>query len=361
MNRISSERRKLGWALLAVLVLICSACGTGVKREAVGIRSYGAQEAQVEEISFRSGSFRLVGDLRLPAGEGPHPAVVMLHGDGAANRDGAVPFEPMIEIFLRNDYAVFSWDKPGTGESKGEFNRDGYWDVLTRRAEILVDGIDVLVEHPEIDADRIGLWGISQAGWVMPKALELSSHIAFMIVASGGAEASPDQMAYLIGQKLDCGGGTSDQAALVEEYWAQAFNATSYAEYREAVEILLEIPHFNLHTGTNLELAAEEGWQPEPRDRDRFFDPMDVIEHTTIPMLVFFGELDKNIDPVQGVEAYEAALQAAGNQNYHVELIPDVGHVLMPARTGCIGEASGRSYAQQYLEVLEAWLQELSS
>jgi hypothetical protein len=360
MNRNGFEGRKLAWALLAVLMLTCSACGTGVKREAVGTRSFGAQEAQVEEIEFRSGSFRLVGDLRMPAGEGPYPAIVMLHGDGAATRNGAVPFEPMIEIFLRNGYAVFSWDKPGTGESKGEFNRDGYWDVLTRRAEILADGIDVLVEHPEIDADRIGLWGISQAGWVMPKALELSDHVAFMIVVSGGAEASPEQMAYLIGQKLDCGGGTPEQAALVEQYWAQAFSATSYDEYREAVEILLEIPQFNLHTGVNLELAAEEGWQAEPRERDRFFDPMEVIEHTTIPMLVFFGELDKNIDPVQGAEAYEAALQQAGNQDYQIVVIAGAAHILTPARTGCIGESLGMNYALEYLETMEAWLQDLS-
>jgi hypothetical protein len=77
-------------------------------------------------------------------------------------------------------------------------------------------------------------------------------------------------------------------------------------------------------------------------------------------VLAVYGELDKNIDPVQGVEAYEAALQAAGNQNYHVEIIPGVGHVLMPARTGCIGEAGGTNYAPRYLELLEEWLQGLT-
>ena len=87
---------------------------------------------------------------------------------------------------------------------------------------------------------------------------------------------------------------------------------------------------------------------------------MEVIEHTTIPMLVFFGELDKNIDPVQGAEAYGAALQAAGNQDYQIEVIPGVAHVLMPAKTGCIGESGGTSYAPEYLETLEDWLQKLS-
>jgi pimeloyl-ACP methyl ester carboxylesterase len=265
-----------------------------------------------------------------------------------------------MEIFLRNGYAVFSWDKPGSGESTGEFNRKGVWDVLTKRADILADGIEVLTEHPSIDPDRIGLWGISQAGWVMPKALELSDHVAFMIVVSGGAEASPEQMAYLIGQKVDCGGGSAEQAAVVEQYWSQSFNATSYDEYREATEMLVGLPRFELYTEVNLKTAEEDDWQPYPRDTDRFFDPMEVIEHTTIPVLAFFGELDKNIDPVQGAEAYEAALQKAGNQDYQVVFIPGVAHTLVPAKTGCLNESWGTHVVPQYLETMEAWLQHLS-
>lgn len=48
---------------------------------------------------------------------------------------------------------------------------------------------------------------------------------------------------------------------------------------------------------------------------------MDIIKHTTIPLLVFYGELDRNIDPVQGAEAYEDALQTAGNQEYQIQVI----------------------------------------
>jgi pimeloyl-ACP methyl ester carboxylesterase len=260
-----------------------------------------------------------------------------------------------MEIFLRNGYAVFSWDKPGTGESTGEFNRKGVWDVLTRRAEILADGIDLLVGLPEIDGDRIGLWGISQAGWVMPKALDLSDRAAFMIVVGGGAEDSTEQMAYQIGQRLACGDGSAEQAALVEQYWARSFGATSYDEYREATESLLEVPGVASLTG--LKLAERGGWRPYGRDTDRFFDPMEVIDHTTIPVLAFFGELDKNVDPVQGAEAYEAALQKAGNEDYQVVVIPGVAHTLVPDETGCLNETWGTTLAPEYLETMEAWLQ----
>ena len=266
----------------------------------------------------------------------------MVHGSGGATRDSAVPFSSLIEIFLRSGYAVFSWDKPGSGESTGEFN-----DELTQRAEILVDGIEVLVDHPSIDPSRIGLWGISQAGWVIPLAIEQSEDVAFMILVSGSAEDSIEQMAYQVRQKVICSGGSEEQAALVEQYWSQRAKADSYDQYVQAMEVLLDIPQVKHYIES--EIAEEKDWEPRPRDWDSFIDPMDSIEHTTIPMLVFYGELDKNIDPVQGAEAYEAALQKVGNQDYQIVVIPGVAHTLTPAKTGCLLEAWGTSYAPEYL------------
>ena len=165
-----------------------------------------------------------------------------------------------------------------------------------------------------------------------------------MIVVSGGAEDSIEQMAYLVGQQAIAFGASEEQAALVEQYWPQIAKANNYADYRESVEILLEIPGVKSYTG--LELAEERNWKPWPRDSDAFIDPMDIIEHTTIPMLVFFGELDKNIDPVQGVEAYEAALRKAGNPDYQIEFLLGEAHVFVTN--------------PDYLKTLEAWLQNLS-
>jgi pimeloyl-ACP methyl ester carboxylesterase len=334
-----NEKMKKLQITIVLISMLLTACGAAVQRESLGSESFGSQEANVEEISFRSGGFRVVGELRMPPGEGPHPAIIMGHGSGEATREGRVPFIPMIEIFLRNGYAVYSWDKPGSGESTGYLEHE-----LTQRAAILADGIKVLVEHPDIDAVRIGLWGLSQAGWVMPLALEKTEEVAFMIVVSGGAEDSVEQMAFQVGQQAINFGASDEQAALVEQYWPQIAKANNYADYREAVEILLEIPGVKSNTG--LELAEESNWKPWPRDIDAFIDPMEIIEHTTIPMLVFFGELDKNIDPVQGVEAYEAALRKAGNPDYQIEFLLGEAHVFVTN--------------PDYLKTLEAWLQERS-
>jgi pimeloyl-ACP methyl ester carboxylesterase len=163
-------------------------------------------------------------------------------------------------------------------------------------------------------------------------------------VLSGGGEDSIEQMVYRFGQQVLSAGGSAEDAFLVEQHGSHALKATSYAEYREAMKILLPIP--SLSKVIDLEMAEEDKWQPWPREIDAFIDPMEIIEHTTIPVLAFFGERDMDVDPVQGAEAYEAALQAAGNQDYQIEVIPRVGHVFV--------------HSPKYLDTLEVWIQHLS-
>ena len=314
-------------------------------------KQFGDIIANVQEVTFQTKGFTIVGDLRSPVTGDKHSAIIMVHGSGNATRHGAVPFEPLIEIFLRQGFAVFSWDKPGNGESKGEFE-SGY--TLTDRAEIIVEAVKLLSNNSSILASTIGLWGISQAGWVMPIALNKTSNISFMIVVSGGGEDSIEQYAYLVSQVVACNDGTKEQVETTDFYWSQMIKATEYGVYKEAADILVDMPGVYEYTG--LIVSEENQWNPWPRDIDAFFDPMDVIKHTTIPMLIFFGELDKNIDPIQGAHAYETALQEADNTSYIIKVIPDVGHILTPTITGCFSESVSNEYAQEYLDTMEDWL-----
>jgi pimeloyl-ACP methyl ester carboxylesterase len=345
--------RKASTILVVILALILCGCGDGVSIEPQGERQFGEERARVEEVSFRSGDYVLVGDLRIPTEGGSYPAIIMVHGDGHATRHGSVPFEPLIEIFLRSGFAVFSWDKPGDGESTGEIN-----DWLGERSSILVDGLSALAEHPAIEPNQIGLWGISQAGWVMPRTLERTDDVAFMIVVSGGAEDVIEQEAYQLGRRLLCAGGSSEQAEIAEEQRSRARKATTYDEYRSAMEILQGIPGIEDYVESGI--LEEEDWEPLPRDWDLFWDPMDVIERSDIPVLAFFGELDMNIDPIQGADAYRAALEEAGSRYSQVVLISGVAHLLRRTETGCqdlLGTGpQSQEYVPEYLIALEDWL-----
>ncbi|MEV4431019.1 alpha/beta hydrolase [Streptomyces sp. R-07] len=100
----------------------------------------------------------LRGSLHLPEGAAPHPAITMAHGYGAAGEHGLVPFA---EAFTRAGFAVLIHDHRGFGSSDGTPRHDiDPWQQIEdwRRA------VTFLRSRPEIDADRIGLWGTSYAG-----------------------------------------------------------------------------------------------------------------------------------------------------------------------------------------------------
>ena len=98
---------RLSAVLLALSLLLVPACARQ------------PQPARIEEITFQSGEFKLVGDLRTPAGAGPFPVILFVHGSGDADRTFFGYYLPIMERMLRAGYAVFSWDNPGAGESTG--------------------------------------------------------------------------------------------------------------------------------------------------------------------------------------------------------------------------------------------------
>lgn len=322
------------------------------------------QQTRTEEITFYSGSFKLVGDLSLPEGPGPHPVVVFVHGDGPNNRTSGVTYPPIMERMRRVGYATFSWDKPGTGESTGRIDRRR---LVDQRAQIVLDAIALLEERPDIDAEMIGLWGISQAGYVMPRVLTVSDDVAFMIAVSCPGEAGADQGVFLLTAQAVCAGLRAEDAEEVERLIDGAGRAQTYDEYLRYKSEQAQYPTLSQMTllGFSVEPRPESDWHADDLSGEYFRDPLEAIEGITIPVLAFFGELDTQADPFQGAEAYRVLLERAGNPYSRVELIPGADHNIILSETGCLAERDRRprrqwtNYAPRYLEVLEGWLREL--
>ena len=74
-----------------------------------------------ETVSFRHGQTELTGVICLPGGAGPFPVVVYVAGSGPAGRDGYGILPPHWDEFARRGVASLAWDKPGVGESTGDW------------------------------------------------------------------------------------------------------------------------------------------------------------------------------------------------------------------------------------------------
>lgn len=190
----------------------------------------------------------------------------------------------------------------------------------------------------------------------MPLALELTDDVAFMAVTSGGGEDGIDQLSYQLGQRVVCEGRTAEEGELVEANFALVAKGPTYEDYTAAMEVPTEIDGWENFAGPDI--RSEDEWQPWPAEIDAYFDPITVIDHTTIPVLAVFGEMDRYVDPVQGATAYEEALDAARNPSFHVELIPGMSHTMQNRNTMC-GSGSGTS--SRYVELLDEWLASLTT
>jgi dipeptidyl aminopeptidase/acylaminoacyl peptidase len=109
------------------------------------------------EIPFENG--RIVGVLRLPAGRGPHPAVLMVPGLDSTKEE----FRSTEELFLRRGLATLSIDGPGQGEAEYDLPIRGDWELPGSAV------LNWLSARPEIAADRIAVWGVSLGGYYAPR------------------------------------------------------------------------------------------------------------------------------------------------------------------------------------------------
>jgi uncharacterized protein len=185
----------------------------------------------VKEIHFEVGRFSVVGDLLLPHGDGQHPVIILVWGSGHAGRHRIEKPSELTTTFLKAGYAVFIEDKPGSGASTGEFSEDH---LLSERAGILSKEVELMKNLPEIRSQQVGVCGLSQAGYVMPLAMQSGAKYDFMVAVSCPAEDSVDQAAYLIRQQLLCDGYPPDTARQAEEYYIQREHTQDYQNYLTA-------------------------------------------------------------------------------------------------------------------------------
>jgi hypothetical protein len=82
-------------------------------------------------------------------------------------------------------------------------------------------------------------------------------------------------------------------------------------------------------------IIPEEAWLENDPQFEGWWNPIEVIEQVTIPVLAIFGDTDPQMDPIQGAHAYREALENAGNSRSRVELFHAANHAIITSETGC--------------------------
>ena len=144
-----------------------------------GAYSGGGKEEPVESDSFDSVDLSLpvpsLGDLpgvlTLPKGEGPFPAVVLIHGSGSSDKDETVmnlkPFRDLAEGLAERGVAVYRFDKRSYVYGL-QIAADKQFTPEGESVEDAVNAVQLLAAQDRIDPGRIWVLGHSLGGNLIP-------------------------------------------------------------------------------------------------------------------------------------------------------------------------------------------------
>lgn len=303
-----------------------------------------------EAVQFANGPVTLHGTLTLPAGPPPYPALVLVHGSNALTRD---VFGPWWRYFAGLGFAVLAYDKRGTGQSTGDWKQA---DFPTLAADVLA-GVRFLRARQDIRSERVGLWGASQAGWIMPLAAAHGSReVAFLVVHAGSGTTVREEGVLYIQNELRFAGLPEASVAIGKRYQMLDDSVTRAGSGWDELRRYYEAHH------------TEETWLWPPRPADDWFrpyyrmlmdfDPSSSWQRVTCPVLLFFGELDANVPPRESWPPIERALRLGGNPSVTQIVLPKANHLFLEARTGGRDEYPGLSrFVTGYFDEMARWLQ----
>ena len=166
-----------------------------------------------------NGDIKIRYKLDLPEGAGPFPAVVYSPGSGNISADFRKHVARTKEL-LELGFAVMRYDKRGTGESDGEVvgvSLANSPETIPLLAADMNAVLQQLLQMPEIDTDRVGLFGASQAAWYMPLVAESAAEVAFMIVLTEAVMPVGINIRYEI-LSIHEGRGLEESQQLLEAY-----------------------------------------------------------------------------------------------------------------------------------------------
>jgi hypothetical protein len=144
-----------------------------------------------EEITFRNENVLLKGTLTKPDIDDPCPVVIVTHTSNHGHRDFGV-YQHLTNLLPTRGTAVFLYDRRGSGASTGDFETASFFDLAADAQA----AIDLLKSRSDIDAKHIGVWGMSQGGWIAPLTASKSADISFIIAVSAVGVTPAEQMNY---------------------------------------------------------------------------------------------------------------------------------------------------------------------
>lgn len=299
------------------------------------------------EISVPTAVGDLAGIISSPAGsDGRAPGLVLVDGSGDGDRLHWGEFPGWL---VECGAVVLRHDKPGCGGSPGEWRDQSIED----RARETLAAAHVLRAAAGTIGRPVGLYGISQGGWVALLAAALEPDAVDFVVCDSGPGTTPAEQERERLEGILRSAGYDERTiaqglAWVDERFARIRRGDSpqsvlAEQTRHAGEPWYDAVLSPYDTAENLRFVG----------RIMDFDPTEVMPRIGCPVLALFGAADSTIPVQASVEAFARHLPP--NTQHGLAVFPDADHGLfvMPPEPGV---ARRDQLAPAYLPTVAAFL-----
>lgn len=253
------------------------------------------------DVTFENDGVTLHGTVVAPPGGTKLPGIVMVHGSGEHSRED---YRDQAEAFARQGIATLIYDKRTEGYS--QFSRS-----YSTLADDALAAVEALRKRPEVDPARVGVWGLSEGGWVAPLAASRSSDVAFVVTLGANGVEPSRQQAWAIENQLRRLGMTGSIVGMA--------------------------------SSTMMRQLVGGGVFPEAH-----YDPVPVLKSLRQPVLGLWGAKDVLTPPGEAVRIFQESVA-----HHTLRVFPDAQHQLRRTTDG-FDKLDG--YAPGYVELVGSWV-----
>ncbi|MFI5781508.1 alpha/beta hydrolase family protein [Nocardia sp. NPDC051570] len=309
-----------------------------------------------EDVTYRSGDITIAGTLTLPGAPGPYPAVVLITGSGAQDRNeevfGHKPFLLIADTLTKAGYAVLRTDDRGIGGTGGKLSTADYTDL----SNDVVAGLTFLRGRTDIDRTRIGLLGHSEGGYLAPLvASRPDSGVAFVIMMAGPAASGSDVLLEQNQVLLRAQGASPEEIQKQIEFVS---TLTTLIRTGDMDQVRRYIHDHNTPLPVDQQIPdAGADFYTSPYFASFIdYDPTPALKALRVPVLAFYGTKDLQVPPAQSEPLARQDLAADPDADVHV--FDGLNHLMQPANTGLPTEYGTieTTIAPEVLYYITAWL-----
>lgn len=311
----------------------------------------------------------LSGTLTMPESGGPFPAVILITGSGAQNRDeelmGHKPFLVLADYLTRQGIAVLRCDDRGVGKSTGKFAGSTTLDFVTD----VCASIDFLKTKKEIDTTRIGLAGHSEGGLIAPIVASEREDVAFIILLAGPGLTGQRILLMQSAIMNRSAGLTNKDIASDSVLRTKIYTVIKKNSDNEKAAVKIK----DLFHAAKKKNPGEKGLSNlDDNQIDLFIqqcttpwfrtflvlDPVSYLSKVHCPVLALNGSLDVQVPAKENLEAIEKAMIFGGNSRYTITEIDGINHLFQHAKTGNIDEYGKieETMSPEVLDRIAGWI-----